>query len=227
LDLVNQSISTETNLEKLFRITYEQVVTVMGEVDFLIALYDNDSDTIEIPYAFENGKRLTLPPFPLGEGLTSIIIHKKSPLMLVEDTIHKAADMGAKVVGMPAKSWLGAPMLVGGEAIGAMVVQDLENEKRFDEDDLHLMTNLATQVAITVRNVAQLENAQRQAERERVSAEITSKLWASTDIHTILRTAIQELGRRLEASEGMIQLQSPPSLENLGEPENGKKERAL
>ena len=46
-----------------------------------------------------------------------------------------------------------------------------------------------------------------QAERERIAADISTKLWASTDIHTILQTAIQELSQRLGAAEGTIQPQ--------------------
>lgn len=127
----------------------------------------------------------------------------------------------------PAKSWLGAPLLVGGDVLGAIIVQDQEHEHRFDEDDQRLLTNLATQVAITVRNVFQLENARRQAERERIAAEISAKLWASTDIHTILHTAIQELSRKLEASEGTILLQSPTEPEPSAMPANNGNKEAI
>ncbi len=207
LDLVNKTISAETNLDSLFKLVHEQINKVIGDVDFLIALYSTEKNSIEIPFAVENGKFLHLPPFPLGQGLTSIVIQSKKPLLLGKDVELHAKELGARVVGKPAKSWLGAPLLVGGEAIGAIVVQDLNKEQRFDEDDQRLLSNLATQVAITVRNAFQIETAQRQAERERIAAEISSKLWASTDIHTILRTAIQELSQRLEATEGTIQLQ--------------------
>jgi GAF domain-containing protein len=115
--------------------------------------------------------------------------------------------------------------MVGGDAIGAIVIQDLEHEHRFDDDDQRLLSNLATQVAITVRNAFQLENARRQAERERLSSEISAQLWASTDLHTILQTAVQALGTKLEAAEGSIHLQPPPSVQPAGPtPKNGNHE---
>ena len=224
LDLVNKTISAETDLDSLFKLIHEQINKVIGKVDMLITLYSKESNTIEVPFAVENGVFLNIPPFPMGQGLTSIVIQSKKPLLLVKDVESHAKELGARVVGKPAKSWLGAPLLVGGEAIGAIVVQDLKAEQRFDEDDQRLLSNLATQVAITVRNAFQIEMAQAQAERERIAADISTKLWASTDIHTILQTAIQELSQRLGATEGMIELQVPDSPEvNAVMSNNGNK----
>lgn len=227
LDLVNKTISAETNLDKLFHLVHEQILKIMGDANFSIVLYDSENNTIEIPYAYENGKNLSVPPHPMTQGLESLLIQNKKPLLLVEDTERKAAELGANVTVSPAKSWLGAPLLVGGDVLGAIIVQDQEHEHRFDEDDQRLLTNLATQVAITVRNVFQLENARRQAERERIAAEISAKLWASTDIHTILHTAIQELSRKLEASEGTILLQSPTEPEPSAMPANNGNKEAI
>lgn len=224
LDLVNKTISAENDLDNLFRLIHEQINKVIGNVDMLIALYSKESNTVEIPFAVENGVFLNIPPFPMGQGLTSIVIQNKKPLLLVKDLEFHAKELGARVVGKPAKSWLGAPLLVGGEAIGAIVVQDLNAEQRFDEDDQRLLSNLATQVAITVRNVFQIETAQAQAVRERIAADISAKLWASTDIHTIMQTAILELSQRLGATEGTIQLQVSDDLEiNASTTNNGNK----
>jgi transcriptional regulator with GAF, ATPase, and Fis domain len=224
LDLVNKTISAENDLDSLFRLIHEQINKVIGSVDLLIALYSKESNTIEIPFAVENGVFLNIPPFPMGQGLTSIVIQSKKPLLLVKDVEFHAKELGARFVGKPAKSWLGAPLLVGGEAIGAIVIQDLNAEQRFDEDDQRLLSNLATQVAITVRNVFQIETAQAQAVRERIAADISAKLWASTDIHTILQTAILELSQRLGATEGTIHLQVSDDLEvNAAMTNNGNK----
>jgi hypothetical protein len=51
-----------------------------------------------------------------------------------------------------------------------------------------------------------LEEIQGKAERDRIVSGITAKFWASSDVETIMRTAIMELGRTLKASKGLIQL---------------------
>jgi signal transduction protein with GAF and PtsI domain len=118
-------------------------------------------------------------------------------------------DLGAKVSGASAKSWLGVPLVVSGDVLGAIILQDTSREQRFDDDDLRLMTTLASQVAITIRNVRLLLIAERRAEKEKIISNITSKIWAAPDIESVTRTALQELGRALHASSGQIQLDKP------------------
>ena len=152
LDSVSQAITIETDINNLYRVIHEQISRVMGDVNLIIATYEPDTNLIEIPYAFEENQILSIPPFEMGDGLTSILIKSRKPLLLVEDTEKKAAELGAKIVGAPAKSWLGVPLLLGGEPIGAIIVQDLENELRFDDEDQKLLTTLSSQVAVTLRN---------------------------------------------------------------------------
>ena len=206
VDLISQSISAETDLDKLYRVIHEQVIDVMGDVDFMIALYDPNIDKIEFPYAYEENHLLDIQPFSLGEGLTSILIQSKQPLMLVESAGKRASELGAKIIGSPAKSWLGVPLLVAGQVIGAMIVQDLHLEHRFDENDQHLLSTIANQIATTVRNARLISEAAQQTEMQSYAKEITNKLWSSTDIDSLLYTAINELGREFQAARGEIRL---------------------
>ena len=207
LDAISQTIAIETEINKLYQVIHDQISKVLGEVNFLFALYDSHSETINIPYAYENYQPLSIPSFPLGEGLTSIIISSGQPLMFVSDVESRAQELGAKLIGAPAKSFLGIPLIVAGDVIGAMVVQDDQQEHRFNEDDLHFLSLLASQIAITVRNLLMLEEIQGKAKRDRVVSDISAKLWASSDVEIIMRTAIHELGQTLRASRGLIQLE--------------------
>jgi GAF domain-containing protein len=208
LNSVSQAVSIETDMQSLYRSVHNEVTQIMGEVNFIIALYDNQSNMINIPYMYEGHTVKTVEPFPLGEGLTSILIRTRQPLMIVEDTEKRTRELGAIVLGAPAKSWMGVPLLIGGEAIGAMIVQDLEVEKRFDEDDLRLMSTLALQVAAGFRNARLLESTYRQAIRDRLLREISQKIRNSPDMHTILKTTAQELGKYTRARRARIELGS-------------------
>jgi GAF domain-containing protein len=208
LEDVSQVITAEIEMDKLFHTVHQQISNVMGDVDFLIALYDQVNSMIEIPYAYEEGQMISIPSFPLGDGLTSIIIRTRQPLLLVEDTEKRAEQLGARVHGAPAKSWLGVPLLVGRDVIGALIVQDLEKEHRFDLEDQHLLSMLATQVGIAVRNSRMIFDTTQRADRESIVTEITNKLWSSSGVDTILRTALGELGRALNADRGMISLET-------------------
>lgn len=209
LEAINQTIARESDLDNLFQVIHEQVTLVVGEVDMIIALYDQENKIINIPYACEDQQLLTIPSFPFGEGLTSLIINTSQALMLIEKTASQAKELGAKIVGTPAKSFLGVPLIVAGDVIGALIIQDTENEYRFDDEDQNFLTILASQVAISIRNLFMLNEIMEKAERDRLVNEITAKFWSSSDVDTIMRTAILELGRTLKASKGLIQLKVP------------------
>ena len=207
LENVSQAISSETDLPSLYRIIHQQVLKAIGKVEFLIALYTPQNQTIEIPYAYEGGQPISIPQVPLGRGLTSIVIRSRQPLMLVEDVARKSADLGAPVtVGAEARSWLGVPLLVAGEPIGALVVQDVEREHRFTPDDQRLLTTMAATVAMMIRNVRLLDNARSQADRERQVNEISSHLSHSVNLDTILAITAQEVSTMLGARRATIKL---------------------
>src|SRR3954470_24411399 len=77
----------------------------------------------------------------------------------------------------------------------------LQTENEWNQEDQSWVESLATQVAISLENARLIEESQESALRERLSASIVQKIWASNSIDNILQTAVRELGRALEASE--------------------------
>ncbi|MBN1666987.1 MAG: GAF domain-containing protein [Anaerolineales bacterium] len=209
INTVSQSISTQTDLYRLYEVIHQQIEQMMGDVNFLIALYDAENEMIQIPYMDDgSGEIVSPPPFPLGQGLTSILIRTRQPLMIVEDSENRMRALGAIMIGDPAKSWLGVPLLVGGNVIGAMIVQDLQHELRFNDDDMRLMMTLAGQVATAVDNARLLSNTQAAAERDRALFEITSKIRRASDMQSILTITTEELTRALNLRRAHIRLTS-------------------
>jgi GAF domain-containing protein len=204
---ISQAISLESNLAPLYPIIHQQLERVMGQFSsFAIALYDAASETIRVPYLQEEGVLLEIPPFPMGEGLTSILLRTRKPLLLTENVEEQSNALGAKVAGPPARSWLGVPMLFAGETIGAIIVQDIHLEHRFDEEDQNLLSTLAAQIAVVVRNARLLESTQRRAAQERYLNEIIARIRRAPDIQSILKTTVEELGAALAVQQAQIRL---------------------
>ncbi|MDY6875755.1 MAG: GAF domain-containing protein [Chloroflexota bacterium] len=76
----------------------------------------------------------------------------------------------------------------------------------FSETALRLYEALSDQASVALERARLLEEAQRRAERERLVNEITTRVRRPLDVDAILRTAVQELGTALGASEGLIRL---------------------
>jgi GAF domain-containing protein len=109
--------------------------------------------------------------------------------MLVEDTMKRATAMGAKIAGKPAQSWMGVPLLAQGEPIGAIIVQDLEAEHAFDEDDLQFVTSVANQVSSSIYNIRVLEESRQTAVQFETAAEIARDISSSLNLDELLKKA--------------------------------------
>jgi GAF domain-containing protein len=205
----SQAISSSNDLYSLYQMLHKQINATIGDLNFAVALYNPHNETIEIPYASEEGTITSHDPFPLGEGAISILVRTRQPLMLVEDTEHRMAAMGAKIIGKPAKSWMGCPLVVGGDAIGALVVQDLEHEQRFTPDDLRLMIALSAQVAGAVYNIRLLDDARRSALQLQTVAEISREVSGSLIVDSLLRQAITLINERFNFYHAAVFLVDP------------------
>lgn len=206
---VSQTLAAETQLQAVFPILHQQLETVMGTLNsFATIIYDNETNQVHIPYLLEDGSLLTIPSFPLANTLTSQVISSRQPLLLrTLDEVEAASQrLGMVQVGETPLSWLGAPMLFGGEVLGAIVVQDIWQEGRFDENDQRLLTTLATQAAVVVRNARLLEATQQQVEQEQRLREIGDRIRGCVDIESILKTTADELGRAVGARRAKIQI---------------------
>lgn len=84
---------------------------------------------------------------------------------VVDDPFHLPNPLLANT-----RSEMAIPMVVGEKLIGVLDVQSDEAD-RFNDNDLRIMTTLADQIAIAVENANTFAETQRQAERERQTAE--------------------------------------------------------
>jgi len=69
-----------------------------------------------------------------------------------------------------------------------------------------LVDAVAAQAAVALENARLVLESRQIALRERMLAEINSKIWSSTTIDGVLQTVVKELGRRLDASRATIKL---------------------
>jgi GAF domain-containing protein/HAMP domain-containing protein len=207
---INEAVATSSDLRSFFENLHGKVQQIIGDYSMIVALYDEKSNTISIPFSYEGGKISTIDSFPLGEGLTSILLRTRQPLMLVEDTERKAAELGAKIAGKSARSWMGAPMLVQSKPIGALIIQDIDNEHAFDEDDLKFFSAIAGQVAGVINNVHLLDESQHRALQLETAAEIARDISGSLNLDELLIKAVNFIRERFDFYHASVFLHDLP-----------------
>ena len=83
----------------------------------------------------------------------------------------------------------------------------LEGKEDWSVDQQSLVDAIAKQAAVALENARLVNESRQVAIRERMLAEINSKIWSAATIDGVLQTVIKELGRRLDASQAVIELE--------------------
>ncbi len=95
------------------------------------------------------------------------------------------------------------PLTLREQPIGTL---SMESGTEWSPEERNLIEAVATQTALALENARLLEESQQSALRERLTAEIISKIWASPNMDSILHTTVKEVGRALRADEATIEI---------------------
>jgi GAF domain-containing protein/HAMP domain-containing protein len=145
--------------------------------------------------------------FPIGDfGLEST--EGESAKDTQSKTLPGAGERNPKPAGQVSKmgAALATPLKLRDEVIGVLGIHDENPERRWSEEEIALIEAVSEQMSLAVENARLFEHTQRDAWRNQVVSETTAKVWASSEIEAVMRTAVAELGEKLQASEVVIRL---------------------
>lgn len=227
----SRAISSSLDQHEILDMIYTQVSQVMDATNFYIAFYDKETDEISFPFFVEYGERQEKSPRRHGRGLTEHILAHKRALLLPDRVRERLEALGIEPIGREAHSWLGVPMLAGDRTLGVICVQNYESEHVYDQDHLDLLSTIAAQAAIAVRNAQLYQQVQDLAsemerrveertedlvqavsnlmlERDRVQTlyRITSELAASLDLERVLNRSLGLICEAIGAPQASILL---------------------
>ena len=182
VNTVGQALAGQLDLDALIEQLGDQMRDTFDADLVYVALHDPGRDMIDFVYYSEGGVRGDNPSMRFGEGLTSQILQTREPLLLNQE----AQFAGRTVVGTPASSYLGVPIVAGDEAIGVISVQDTTQNGRFGEADSRLLATLAANVGVAIQNARLYRDAQRQAAEMTALAEVAAEISAMLDPASVL-----------------------------------------
>jgi K+-sensing histidine kinase KdpD/CheY-like chemotaxis protein/ligand-binding sensor domain-containing protein len=151
---ISKALASQLNADDLIKMVGDQLKDLFRANIVYLALLNPKTKIINFPYQYGDN----LAPFKLGEGLTSKIILNGEPLLINKDLQELRLQMGIQQIGVPAASYLGVPIPVGEENIGVLSVQSTEHENRFNENDLRLLSTIASSVGVALNNASLFED---------------------------------------------------------------------
>ena len=114
-----------------------------------IAFYNEKKKTINIP--FISGEK-GVEEFPIGKSMTGYLIKKNKPILIKEHEFKGLIDSGeVELIGAFPKVWLGVPLQVDNKVIGAIVIQNYNDEDAFQQSDIELLKFVSSHISIAIQ----------------------------------------------------------------------------
>jgi GAF domain-containing protein len=148
INTVTSALVSELDLRNLIQLVGDQTRKTFNADITYVGLLDKEAGVINFPYTY--GEDLS--PIKFGEGISSKVIQSKQPLLINQDLDKQLTEIGAAMIGVRPLSYLGVPIIVGGEAVGVLSVQSTNQEGIFEEADIRLMSTIASSVSAAVHN---------------------------------------------------------------------------
>ncbi len=175
---ISEAAQSALETHSLYKTIHSVVATLMPAENFFIALYDETMDLLSFPYMVDKYDPPYAPKKP-GKGLTEYVMRKGEPFLISAEQDLDLRERGeTELIGTPAEIWLGVPLKVEGKTIGVIVVQDYENAKAYDEDEMQILTFVAGQIAHVIERKRKEEEIKQYTEELRQLNQTKDKLFS-------------------------------------------------
>ncbi len=142
---------TTGSLDDLYAEIHRIISGTMDARNFYITIYDAERDLLTFPYFKDAADAAYMNEARPEKGLTAYVLRTGKSLLCtqaVHDELERRGEV--KLLGTPSSIWLGVPLIVQGQAIGAMVVQNYSNPAAYTEREQHMLEFVSAQVAVAI-----------------------------------------------------------------------------
>ncbi len=209
---VGRALGSTLKLEERLRIIYEQARRVMPADHFYVALYHPASDDMEAEVEFvfyvQDGHQAPSHIRTFNNGFTEHVIKTGEPLFIQRDLRKRVEELGLDVVvlGTPAKSWLGVPLVARDQVVGVMAVQSIEHEEAYDEGHKAFLISLASQASGAIDNARAYRKLENRLTELSVLNEISRTIGSTLDVEELYGVLHEQIIRLMDAGNFYIAL---------------------
>jgi len=191
LNELGQALTSRLDVEQVLDEAHRGVSRLIDTTNFYIVLYDPDKDEITFALDVIEGEiQKPYVTYRAGQGLAEYVIRSRTPLLIKENLPERLKEMGVELLGRPALSWVGVPLIVGDRVLGVMAaVQSDATSRAYDEHDRDLLLSAASQTAIALQNAHLFEETQRRVTQLALLNDVGGKIAAVLELDSVLERA--------------------------------------
>ena len=192
---ISNALNKIDNLHELFIKIREYSGSVIDTTNFYVALYDEKTDMISLP--FDVDEKDDFETFPAGKTLTKYIIKTGKSLFVDDRLLAKLIKEGkVEEIGTPSLIWLGVPLKIENKVIGVIAVQSYNDPNLYSEKDIDILTFIAEEIALAIKH--------KQAD-EQIRRDLKEKGLLLSEIHHRVKNNLQVISGLLHLQQGKIE----------------------
>ncbi len=155
MSVISRAMRSHLELDALLRTLYIQIAHLLEVDNFTAVLRDPTSQTLRYALVIRQGKEhieVVEQPIKDENALIARVVRDEAPLLLRDEIFASAQSMGLTPPDAGVMSWLGVPLQAGGKVLGAIAILSRTPRRHFNNNDLHLLSNIAISSSIAVEN---------------------------------------------------------------------------
>ena len=162
---VTDRAAEETNLPELLDEVRTQIGFLMDVSNFVVILFDPESDDLDINLIYENGIRQYYSQPHDGMGIEKSLVTRESNIFWPWDVPGHLQKNKIVLTGKVPTSCIGVQLRVGKRVIGGIVVKNYDEKEEFSRRDYVLLSAVANQISGAIKLIQASEAERRDTER--------------------------------------------------------------
>jgi len=173
LSNISNAVMMSESLENLVVLIRDQLSTVIDTKNFYIALYDEETDSLSLPFMAD--EKDDVESFPAGKTMTGYVIKTRKSLLATYNEQEELVKKGKiDFVGSRSQIWLGVPLHVEDKVIGVIAVQSYSNVKAYNDKDKKILEIISSQISLAI-------SRKRAEQKEKDQKELFDKITSSSN----------------------------------------------
>lgn len=214
LNEMGRTLANALDLGRVIREAADVARRIVGAARGFVILHDAAAG--EVRYGGGAGvPQGDLPDFRarLDEGtLSGRVVLERRPIVLIDAQsyphLHPVyrRDLGGL-------SLVAVPILLRGEALGVLIVDEVEHRRAFGPSDVQRLEAVANQLAVALDAARLYAEARRRAEEQALLHEVGRSIVGTLDIGELLEAGVRNMARIVDAPDAYLALATPDGRE--------------
>jgi GAF domain-containing protein/nitrogen-specific signal transduction histidine kinase len=185
----SQSLASNLDLESTVRSILDNVTRLMPSDVLELKLWSEERSAL-IPFRFQHTRSRRVVTASLSQfgSLTEKLVETRAPIILTD--VRSQAEMNGELLSI--QSYLGMPLIAGGELIGALEAGQTSGGS-FGQHDLNLMQLIAGQAAVALRTAKLFEEERKRGAELAGLANLNQTLGSVSDMQDVFSRLVDSV----------------------------------